>query len=96
MKKIRVHITEIKNHLYAKLPDVIVDILKIKNGSDLEITIHEKKTDVQEELWDVHPEDINSINFKITEEVHSMNMYNRIYVPETHRFFSQLMIKNLC
>ena len=87
MKKIRVHITEIKNNLYAKIPDVIGDVFKISNGDDIEITIHEKNQTSQEKLWDVHPEDINSITFSIHNEVHSMNMYNKIYIPETHRFF---------
>ena len=32
-------------------------------------------------------EDINSISFFINEEVHTMNMYSRIYIPERYRFF---------
>ena len=87
MKKIRVHISEIKNNLYAKIPNVIADIFEIKNGDDIELTIFPKKSNQQEKLWDVHPEDINSISFNICNEVHSMNMYNKLYVPETHRFF---------
>ena len=87
MKKIRVQVSEIKNHLYAKIPDVVVDIFKIQNGDDIHISIHKKDFDKQEKLWDAHPEDINSINFNISKEVHSMNMYNRIYIPENYRFF---------
>jgi len=87
MKKIRVHISEIRNNLYAKIPDVVADLFKIKNGDNIEISIYEKNSSNQENLWDVHPEDVNSINFNISNEVHSMNIYNRIYVPETHRFF---------
>ena len=68
MKKIRVHITEIKNNLYAKIPDVIGDVFKISNGDDIEITIHEKDQTSQEKLWDVHPEDINSITFSMESE----------------------------
>ena len=30
---------------------------------------------------------INEVMFDITEEVHTMNMYNRIYIPEKYRFF---------
>ena len=87
MKKIRVHISEIKNNLYAKIPNVVADIFKIQNGDDIEISIYQKNSVDQEKLWDVHPEDINSITFNIQKEVHSMNMYNRIYIPESHRFF---------
>ena len=87
MKKIRVHISQIRNHLYAKIPDVLVRSLNIGSGDDIEITIHEKKDDKQESLWKIHPEDINSIKFNIGEEVHTMNMYNRIYIPENYRFF---------
>ena len=38
-------------------------------------------------MWGQHPEDINSIQFNINDEVHTMNMYNRIYIPEKYRFF---------
>ncbi len=87
MKKIRVHISQIRNHLYAKIPDILVQSLNISSGDDIEITIHEKKIDKQESLWKIHPEDINFIKFNIGEEVHTMNMYNRIYIPENYRFF---------
>jgi len=35
----------------------------------------------------VHPEDINEISFNVKDDVHTMNMYNRIYIPEKYRFF---------
>ena len=57
MKKIRVHISEIRNNLYAKIPDVVADLFKIKNGDNIEISIYEKNSSNQENLWDVHPED---------------------------------------
>ena len=60
---------------------------KICNGEDLEITIHGQAKENQVEIWDLHPEDINEINLTITEDVHTMNMYNRIYIPEKYRFF---------
>ena len=87
MKKIRVHISKIKNHFYAKIPDVLVDKMNISNGNDLEITIHPSDDLNQIEMWGQHPEDINSIQFNINDEVHTMNMYNRIYIPEKYRFF---------
>jgi len=87
MKKIRVNISKIKNHFYIKLPDMIATKLNLSNGQNVEISLHNDIKDDQVEIWDVHPEDINSISFFISEEVHTMNMYNRIYIPEQYRFF---------
>jgi len=87
MKKIRLHITKIKNHYYAKIPDLISDNMKLNNGRDIEVTIHDNILEDQVEIWNIHPEDISNIVFNIHEDVHTMNMYNRIYVPEKYRFF---------
>ena len=87
MKKIRVSITKIRNSFYAKIPDIIAKKMKLSNHDDIEISLYKKNFDDQVEIWEKHPEDINSIKFFITEEVHTMNMYNRIYVPEKYRFF---------
>ena len=87
MKKIRVNISKIKNHFYIKLPDMIAAKLNLSNGQNIEISLHNEIKDDQVEIWDVHPEDINSVSFFISEEVHTMNMYNRIYIPEQYRFF---------
>ena len=90
MKKIRIHINQIKGSLYAKIPDIIAYKYDIKNNDNLEISIHSKNDVDQIELWSLHPEDINEINFNIKNEVHTMNMYNRIYIPEKYRFFFPL------
>ena len=87
MKKIRLYISKIKNHYYAKIPDVIATKNDLSGGESIEVTIHNTKNDSQFDLWDVHPEDINEISYKIKGDVHTMNMYNRIYVPEKYRFF---------
>ena len=87
MKKIRVTITKIRNSFYAKIPDVIAKKMELSNQDDIEISLYKKNFDDQVEIWEKHPEDINSIKFFITEEVHTMNMYNRIYIPEKYRFF---------
>ena len=87
MKKIRVNISKIKNHFYAKIPDIIADKMSLSNGQDIEISFSGDVKDEQVEIWDVHPEDITSVIFSISEEVHTMNMYNRIYIPEKYRFF---------
>ena len=88
MKKIRLNITKIKNHYYAKIPDLISENLHLDIDDNIEVSIHNKTNkDNQIKLWDIHPEDINEISFSIREDVHTMNMYNRIYVPEKYRFF---------
>ena len=87
MKKIRLKVLKIKNNFYMRIPSIISDKLNLSNGEDLEITIHGQARENQVEIWDLHPEDINEINLTITEDVHTMNMYNRIYIPEKYRFF---------
>ena len=87
MKKIRLKVSKIKNNFYMRIPSIISDKLNLSNGEDLEITIHGQARENQVEIWDLHPEDINEINLSITEDVHTMNMYNRIYIPEKYRFF---------
>ena len=87
MKKIRLKVSKIKNNFYMRIPSIISDKLSLSNGLDLEVTIHGQAKENQVEIWDLHPEDINEINLTITEDVHTMNMYNRIYIPEKYRFF---------
>jgi len=87
MKKIRVKVSKIKNDFYIKIPEIVSEKINLDNGKDLEITIHGDLKENQVELWDVHPEDINKINLIVKEDVHTMNMYNRIYIPEKYRFF---------
>ncbi len=87
MKKIRLKVSKIKNNFYMRIPSIISDKLNLSNGKDLEITIHGQARENQVEIWDLHPEDINEIKLLITEDVHTMNMYNRIYIPEKYRFF---------
>ena len=87
MKKIRLKVSKIKNNFYMRIPSIVSDKLNLSNGEDLEITIYGQAKENQLEIWDLHPEDINEINLTITEDVHTMNMYNRIYIPEKYRFF---------
>ena len=87
MKKIRLKVSKIKNNFYMRIPSIISDKLNLSNGLNLEVTIHGQAKENQVEIWDLHPEDINEINLTITEDVHTMNMYNRIYIPEKYRFF---------
>ena len=87
MKKIRLHISKIKKHFYAKIPDAIADSINLSNGENIEVTIHQTNKSHQVEMWKKHPEDIDEISFYINNDVHTINMYNRIYIPEKFRFF---------
>ena len=87
MKKIRLNTVKIKNNLYFKIPKIIEDNYQISQNENIEVTIHDKDVTKQSKLWDIHPEDLNTIKFEISDEVHTMNMYNRIYIPENYRFF---------
>ena len=90
MKKIILNTVKIKDKYYLKVPDVVADAYHLKDNDDLEVTLHSKRSQDQVELWDLHPEDLDFIEFKISEEVHTINMYNRIYIPEKYRFFFPL------
>ena len=90
MKKIILNTVKIKDKYYLKIPDVVADAHHLKSNDDLEVTLHSKRSQDQVELWDLHPEDLDFIEFKISEEVHTINMYNRIYIPEKYRFFFPL------
>ena len=90
MKKIKLTTVKIKDSCYLKIPDVVADAYHLKDNDDLEVTLHSKRSQDQVELWELHPEDLDYIEFKISEEVHTINMYNRIYIPEKYRFFFPL------
>ena len=94
MKKIRLNTVKIKNKYYLKVPDIVAETYQISNNESIEVTIHNNTKKDQVELWDLHPEDLTSIEFLISEEVHTMNMYNRIYIPEKYRFFFPLNNKD--
>ena len=73
-----------------KIPDLIAKSLHLKAGENVEISIHSEPAFAQGELWGDKVEqidDINDIYLDISEDLHTLNMYNRIYVPERFRFF---------
>ena len=90
MKKITLTTVRINNDYYFKIPDLVKDTYKIRDNDDVEVTLHSKANNKQIEMWDLHPEDLNAIAFSISEEVHTLNMYNRIYIPQKYRFFFPL------
>ena len=87
MKPIRVKIEKIRNRFYVRLPKLITDIFKYNEGDEIEIAIHPLSPIIQEDLWEQSPGDIDSISITLRERLHSLNMYNRIYVPVKYRFF---------
>ena len=69
---------------------MIAEALHLKEGEGIEISIHSEPAFAQGELWDNEPDEvdeINDISLDISEDLHTLNMYNRIYVPEKYRFF---------
>ena len=90
MRLIHVKLEKIRNHLFVKIPDMIAEALHLKEGEEIEISIHSEPTFAQGELWGDESDevdDVNDIFLDISEDLHTLNMYNRIYVPEKYRFF---------
>ena len=90
MRLIHVKLEKIRNKLFVKIPELIAEGLHLKEGEEIEISIHSEPAFAQGELWGDEPEEIEEINdicLDITEDLHTLNMYNRIYVPEKYRFF---------
>jgi len=90
MRLIHVKLEKIRNSLFVKIPDLISEALHLKEGEEIEISIHSEPSFAQGELWGDElekTEDINEIYLSISEDLHTLNMYNRIYIPEKYRFF---------
>jgi len=90
MRLIHVKLEKIRNSLFVKIPDLISEALYLKEGEEIEISIHSEPSFAQGELWEDElekTEDINEIYLSISEDLHTLNMYNRIYIPEKYRFF---------
>ena len=90
MRLIHVKLEKIRNSLFVKIPDLISEALHLKEGEEIEISIHSEPSFAQGELWGDElekKEDINEIYLSISEDLHTLNMYNRIYIPEKYRFF---------
>jgi len=90
VRLLHVKLEKIRNSFFVKIPDLIAKSLHLKEGEDIEISIHSEPTFAQGELWGDKVEEIDEINeiyLDISEDLHTLNMYNRIYVPEKFRFF---------
>jgi len=90
MRLIHVKLEKIRNKLFVKIPELIAEALHLKEGEEIEISIHSEPAFAQGELWGDEPEEVDEIDdiyLDISEDLHTLNMYNRIYVPEKYRFF---------
>ena len=90
MRLIHVKLEKIRNSLFVKIPNLISEALHLKEGEEIEISIHSEPSFAQGELWGDElekAEDVNEIYLSISEDLHTLNMYNRIYIPEKYRFF---------
>jgi len=90
VRLIHVKLERIRKSLFVKIPDLIAQSLHLRAGEDIEISIHSEPVFAQGELWGDETgkiEDINDLYLDISEDLHTLNMYNRIYVPEKFRFF---------
>jgi len=94
MKKIRLKTIRIKQKLYFKIPSVVQEAYDLDENNLIEVSLYNKKNPKQTDLWPIHPEDLSSVKFFINEDVYTMNMYNRIYIPEKYRFFFPQENKN--
>ena len=52
MRLIHVKLEEIRNSLYVKIPDLISEALHLKEGEEIEISIHSDPSFAQGELWE--------------------------------------------
>ena len=90
MRLIHVKLEKIRNKLFVKIPELIAEALRLKEGEEIEISIHSEPAFAQGELWGDDSEEVDEIDdiyLDISEDLHTLNMYNRIYVPEKYRFF---------
>ena len=90
MRLIHVKLEKIRNSLFVKIPDIISEALHLKMGEEIEISIHSEPSFAQGELWGDKSDKVNDIDdiyLSLSEDLHTLNMYNRIYVPEKYRFF---------
>ena len=51
MRLIHVKLEKIRNSFFVKIPDLIAKSLHLKDGDDIEISIHSEPSFAQGELW---------------------------------------------
>ena len=87
MRLITVRLEKIKSNFYAKIPSVIADSLHLKSNEEIEISIHSEPMFAQGSFWDEPFNDIDSIQLDLSKDIHTINKYNKLYIPQKFRFF---------
>ena len=87
MRLITVKLEKIKSNFYAKIPSIIADSLHLKKNEEIEISIHSEPMFAQGSFWDEPVHDIDSISLDLSKDIHTVNKYNKIYIPQKFRFF---------
>ncbi len=87
MKQFRVKLKKAGSGFMIRLPKLISDRFRFKDGDEIEISILATNPIEQGNLWESPPEEITQVSVHISKETHSLNMYNRIYIPVKLRFF---------
>ena len=62
MRLIHVKLEKIRNSLFVKIPDLIAKSLHLREGEDIEISIHSEPAFAQGEIWGDQVGEIDEIN----------------------------------
>ncbi len=87
MKEFRVKLKKVGSGFMIRLPKMISDRFRFRDGDEIKISILAPVPSEQGDLWKKPPEEITSVSLTLSEDTHSLNMYNRIYIPAKLRFF---------
>ncbi|NOZ07268.1 MAG: AbrB/MazE/SpoVT family DNA-binding domain-containing protein [FCB group bacterium] len=87
MKQFRVKLKKVGSGFMIRLPKMISDRFNFRDGDEIEISILAPVLSDQGDLWEKPPKEITEVSVTLSEDTHSLNMYNRIYIPAKLRFF---------
>jgi len=62
MRLIHVKLEKIRNKLFVKIPELIAEALHLKEGEEIEISIHSEPAFAQGELWGDDSEEVDEID----------------------------------
>ena len=87
MRLITVKLEKIKSNYYARIPSIVATSLHLKKDEEIEISIHSEPMFAQGSLWDEPICEIDSIKLDLSNDIHTVNKYHKIYIPQKFRFF---------
>ena len=103
MRLIYVKLEKNRNSLFVKIPDLIAESLNLKEGEDIEISIHSEPAFSQGELWESKKQakDIKIIKFQVSKDTYTINMFNPVTIhseadfdPESGLYGLEIIITN--